>query len=310
LLLAATLPARAQGVTARYVDALPATKPNLVEAYGPDKLQFGELRLPEGEGPFPVAIIIHGGCWTKGYATLRNTASVASVLAVKGIATWNIEYRQVGDEGGGWPGTFLDWGAATDHLRILAVSHPLDLSRVVTIGHSAGAHASLWLAARPRLAEGSEIRGHDPLPVSAAVAIDGPGDLIGFVGEDVRVCGEPVVVPFMGGDPAAEPRRYEEASPFALLPIGVPQYLVAAKALSEDEANAYRDQAAAGGDEVEVLSVPDAGHFDVIAPGTEAWDQVGTLILKEAFGAHQRREPHVEEGAAPQSQTVEPVPQR
>ncbi len=87
----------------------------------------------------------------------------------------------------------------------------------------------------------------------------------------------------------------------------MPQYLIAAQVLTEGAANAYRDRATAAGDTVEVLSIPDAGHFDVIAPGTEAWDKVGTLILKEAFGAHQRREqPPVEEGAAPLPIIVEP----
>ena len=105
------------------VDALPASKPTAVEKYGNDSLQFGELRLPKGPGPFPVAVIIHGGCWTKGFATVRNTAASASALTEKGVATWNIEYRQVGDSGGGWPGTFLDWGTAADHLRVVAKTY-------------------------------------------------------------------------------------------------------------------------------------------------------------------------------------------
>ncbi|WP_081764037.1 alpha/beta hydrolase [Sphingobium sp. Ant17] len=157
--------------------ALPVTAPTLVEAYGPDPLQIGELRLPAGPDPFPVVMVIHGGCWTKGYETLAGTAPLASALTDKGVATWNIEYRQVGDTRGGWPGTFQDWGAALDHLRVLARTQPLDLKHVVTVGHSAGAHAALWLAARPRLPADSEVRGADPLKVSAAVAIDGPGDL-------------------------------------------------------------------------------------------------------------------------------------
>jgi acetyl esterase/lipase len=75
--------------------------PALVQTYGSNALQFGELRLPKDNGLFPVAVVIHGGCWTKGFTTLRNTAPLASALAAKGIATWNIEYRQVGDNGAG-----------------------------------------------------------------------------------------------------------------------------------------------------------------------------------------------------------------
>jgi hypothetical protein len=58
-------------------------------------LQFGEFRLPAGIGPFPVAVVIHGGCWTSASATLRNTAALADALREAGIATWNIEYRRL-----------------------------------------------------------------------------------------------------------------------------------------------------------------------------------------------------------------------
>ncbi|HSI50544.1 MAG TPA: hypothetical protein VLA61_19935 [Ideonella sp.] len=92
----------------------PVLPPKAVIAYGSSPLQFGELRLPPGDGPFPVAVLIHGGCWTSSFATLRSTAALASELTRFGIASWNIEYRQRGDAGGGWPGTYRDWAAALD----------------------------------------------------------------------------------------------------------------------------------------------------------------------------------------------------
>ena len=191
--------------------------PSKVEAYGADPLQYGELRLPAGPGPFPVAVIIHGGCWTRGFATLRYMAPLASALAAKGVATWNVEYRQLGDNEAGWPGTFLDWAAATDHLRALAQKHPLDLSRVIAVGHSAGAQAALWLAARGRLPPTSAIRSGDPLKISAVVAIDGPVDLKAFIALDKFVCGKPVVSRLLGGSPEEVPGRYRESSPIELL---------------------------------------------------------------------------------------------
>jgi acetyl esterase/lipase len=161
-------PAPAQRIGPRDVDSLPSRSPQLRASYGPDSLQFGELRLPSGAGPFPVAVVIHGGCWTRGFATLRNTAAVASALLDDGIATWNIEYRQVGDPGGGWPGSLLDVGAGVDHVRALAARYPLDLGRVVLVGHSAGAPLALWAAGRSRLAARSSVRGRAPLPVLGA----------------------------------------------------------------------------------------------------------------------------------------------
>jgi acetyl esterase/lipase len=272
----------AQQLGPRDIDALPASEPTVVQHYGPDALQFGELRLPAGRGPFPVAVVIHGGCWTKGLATCRNTAPIASDLTKSGIATWNIEYREVGDAGGGWPGTFLDWGAAVDYLRTLAKTYPLDLSKVVVLGHSAGGHAALWIAARHRLSADSPVRGADPLPIEAAVSIDGPGDLAGFVGFDAQICGESVVVPLMGGTPAEKPELYRQASPQALLPLGVPQFLVSAVVLTSDKAQKYQELAQAKGDRVEVLTL-DTGHFELIAPGNKAWEAVKRLILDKAF---------------------------
>ena len=279
----AASPASAQRIGPRDVDTLPSRVPQLVAPYGPDSLQFGHLRLPDGRGPFPLAVVIHGGCWTKGFATLKNTAAVASALLDDGIATWNIEYRQVGNPGGGWPNTFLDVGAGVDHLRTLATQYPLDLSRIVIVGHSAGAHLALWAAGRPHLASGSIIRGQNPLEVRAAVAIDGPGDLAGLVGPDARICGAPVIAGLMGGTPAAVPERFREASPKEMLPLGVRQYLVSAAVLTGVDAQGYEAAARAAGDSALVLVVTSGGHFGVIAPGTTSWPPVRAFI-RQALG--------------------------
>lgn len=291
LLLALTLaePLAAQNMRPADVNALPASTPTLIQSYGADSLQFGELRLPPGPGPFPIAVVIHGGCWTKGYATLRNTAPLASALTERGIATWNIEYRQVGDPGGGWPGTFQDWAAGFDHLRELVKTHPIDTLRAFVLGHSAGAHAALFVAARAKLDASSPIRGGHPLRAAAAIAIDGPGDIVSIVGRDARICGRPVIVPLMGGPPDSIPGRYDDASPFELLPIGVPQYLVASAVLNFDEANRYRDRAKAGGDVVEILAPSDGGHFDIIAPGSAAWAAVEAFIVEKLLDRGPRR---------------------
>lgn len=284
-LIAATIAAtvQAQRMSPDAPNRLPATAPTLSEAYGRDPLQVGDLRLPKGKGLFPVAVVIHGGCWTKGFAQKRHTAAMASALTAKGMATWNIDYRQVGDPGAGWPGTFQDWGAATDHLRSLARRYPLDLSRVVVTGHSAGAHAALFVAARPKLPRESVVRGADPLPVKAAVAIDGPGDLAPFVGVDAEICGQPVIVPLMGGTPASVPDRYAQGSPAALLPLGVRQVMVSASdVLTPQAAQAYRAAAAAKGEKVDVVVLADTGHFEPVAPGTAPWREVEALILRSA----------------------------
>ncbi len=270
--LAAPAAALAQGLSPEDVNRLPTRVPHAVHRYGEAPQQYGQLRLPEGAGPFPVAVVVHGGCWTQGFATLANTAPLASALAERGIASWNIEYRQLGEPGAGWPGTFRDWGAATDALRELATKHPLDLARVVTVGHSAGAHAALWIATRPTLPADSAIGAADPLPVRGAVAVDGPGDLAAFVGVDEQICGQPVITKLFGGTPGDVPGRYAEGSPAQRLPFGARQTLVASVVLTADAAKAYA--ARSGGDEVAVVALENAGHFDMIAPGQPSARQV------------------------------------
>jgi acetyl esterase/lipase len=103
--------------------------------------------VPEGRGPFPVAIIIHGGCWLSRFASLTIMSPLADALAKDGIATWNLEYRRNDNPGGGWPGSFLDVAHGVDHIRELARKYPLDTTRVAITGHSAGA---IWHSGRRR----------------------------------------------------------------------------------------------------------------------------------------------------------------
>ena len=99
---------------------------------------------------------------------------LARDLAGRGIAAWNIEYRRVGQEGGGWPGTLEDAAAAADAVVGL---EGVDATRVVTVGHSAGGHLALWLAARHRIAAGAP--GADPrVRPCGAVSQAGVGDLV------------------------------------------------------------------------------------------------------------------------------------
>ena len=269
-------PVLAQSLGPDDVNRLPSSKPALTVAYGPDRHQSGDLRLPAGKGPFPVAIVIHGGCWTSGVADRLNTAALATALTKHGIATWNIDYRALGDAGGGWPGTFQDWGAATDYLRILAKTQPLDLNRMIVIGHSAGGHAALWIAGRHRIARTSPIAVANPLPVKAVVDLDGPGDLRPSMGYEPDLCGD-AAISLLGDTAGAVPDRFNAAAPVALLPLGVPQYLVSSVFLPADAVERYRATAAAKGDKVSVTHAV-GGHFEMIAPGTADEARVEAIV--------------------------------
>ena len=255
-----------------------ASAPVATIAYGADPLQVADLRLPSGAGPFPVAIILHGGCFMASVDNRRSIAALADALGKKGFATWNVEYRRVGDAGGGWPGTFEDVAAAVDKLTAIAPQYRLDLDRVTIVGHSAGAFFALWAASRPRLpAPWSSTTFH---PVSV-VAIDGPGTLAPFVGVDAQVCGEPVIVPLMGGTPEEKPAEYAIASPQDHLPLATRQLAVTADLgdLMQPYIAAVRSQ----GDPIDVLAPEHANHFDVVTPGTPNGDAVVEFIARNAL---------------------------
>jgi acetyl esterase/lipase len=263
------------------LQALPSQPADQRIAYGPDSSEYGDLRVPAGAGPHAVVVLIHGGCFKAAYATLRDLAPMADALKSDGIASWNVEYRRVGQPGGGWPGTYLDVGRAVDHLRAIAGAHQLDLGRVVLVGHSAGGHLAMWAAARGRVPPGSAVRMPKPLPVRGVIDLAGPLDLTAHRQEYEGLCRDSVIAGLLGGPPEAVPERYAQASPIRLLPLGVPQVLL----IGEHEefvprplVEAYAGAAARAGDSVRVIVVPRAGHFEIASPGAVAWPRVRSAI--------------------------------
>jgi acetyl esterase/lipase len=249
-------------------------------AYGTDPLQFGELRVPTTAGPHPVAIVIHGGCWVAKLGNMPPNAvafdimrPLAAALTGAGIVTWNIEYRRLGNEGGGWPGTFRDVGNAADFLRTLARERQLDLTRVIAIGHSAGGHLAMWLAARPKLTNTSDLYISDPLRLTGIVDLDGPADLKATLSLQQPVCGSPVVTDLLGGSPDERPERYRDGSPIERLPLGVPQAVFAGRMFAA-QAAPYEMASKRAGDTVVATVLPTATHFVFIDPQSDVWPQV------------------------------------
>jgi acetyl esterase/lipase len=197
---------------------------------------------------------------------------LARDLVGRGIAAWNVEYRRVGNSGGGWPGTFLDVARAVDVLRDLAPIYNLDLQRIVSVGHSAGGHLALWLAARARIPLSSAIsRQQEPLTLAGAISLAGVVDLTQAYHLHLS---NDAVVELLGATPDTLPGRYAEASPAALLPLGLPQVLIHG---THDEhvpvqiSRKYAAAAQAAGDPLTYLEPVDVDHFDVIHPETAVW---------------------------------------
>lgn len=261
--------------------ALPSQPPDRRVAYGPDSSEYGELRVPAGGGPHPVAVLIHGGCFKAAYATMRDLSAMADALKNNGIATWNVEYRRLGQPGGGWPGTYLDVGKAVDHLRVIAGENNLDLSRVVIVGHSAGGHLAMWAAGRSRLPLESALHMADPLRVRGVVNLAGPMDLSANIPGYEGLCRDSVITSLMGGSPATVPDRYAHASVMKLLPLGVPQIVI----LGEHEdfvplplATSYIEAATRSGDRARLIVIPKVGHFEIASPRASTWEAVLSAI--------------------------------
>jgi len=225
-------------------------------AYGPEPLQFGDLRVPAGEGPFPLALVLHGGYWQATY-NLTHTGHLCEALRNAGIASWNLEYRCLGVPGGEWPAAAEDLTLALDHVQRLPLQHD---GRVVLVGHSAGGQLALWAAK------------HGRLPVLALAPVSDVRDAVARRG------------------PESAPARYmasehfEDGSPIELLPLGVPQILVHG---TRDESVPYemseRYVAAAAG-EAELVTLADSGHFEPIDPLAVEWPMVMST-LERLLGA-------------------------
>jgi len=278
-----TLPAGSQTrlMTATDVPKLPSAPPTAVVHYGPLPQHVAELRVPKGKGPFPVVAILHGGCWGE-YADITYTAPLASALTKEGWATWNLEYRGVHQEGGGWPGTFEDVGRGLDAIAEAASRWPVDPARVVAIGHSAGGHLALWAAARPGYPKGSLFHASRPLPLAGVVSMAGIVDLNAFYEYGRDPCGDRERR-LMGGSPAQQPQRYALASPRERLPLRVPQQLlwgaldrIVPGRLFKD----YEEAARRAGDRVESVTVEGVGHHEFGAPQGPAYHAIVEAIRR------------------------------
>jgi acetyl esterase/lipase len=236
--------------------------------YGDHPSQFVDLYRPDaGTGdarPWPTVVLIHGGYYRATWG-LEHMSHLAWALRERGIASWSLEYRRLGESGGGWPATFLDVAAGADALRAAAPRHGLDPGRVVAVGFSAGGHLALWLAGRHRRLAG-DLHGPAPLALRGAIALAGVVDL--RRGSELGLS-RGVVDELLGGRPDAVPDRLAAASPYELLPLGLRQLLIHG-ALDEhvpiELSRRYVERARAYGDPVELLELPETGHFELIDP--------------------------------------------
>ena len=281
LLLAIAAPAMTGADLLTWPDLLERERPDAdaTVTYGPDLIQRIDVWVPSGKGPFPVVLMVHGGCWQSAIADRSIMNWIAADLRASGIAVWNIDYRGVDRPGGGYPGTFQDAAKAADLLRENAGRFRLDTHRIVAVGHSAGGHLAMWLAARPKLPTDSPLRVEAPLRIDHVISLGGLPDLNATAESPDNGCGTEVVGRLVGAD-RSDPWR--DTSVPRLMPLGVPQDLVNGR---EDRIIPYRfatqyvAHAAAKGDRATLHTVPATGHVELVAPETAAWAAAKARIL-------------------------------
>ncbi len=246
---------------------IPPPPPDAKLPYATGALQYGELRIPAGKGPHPVAMIVHGGFWKAQY-TVAHSGHMCAALTRAGIATWSIEYRRVGDPGGGWPGTFEDVTNGFRFLPQLAPKYNLNLKTITAIGHSAGGQLVLCLAAH-------QLKLHRVISLAGVV--------------DMRMAwalqlGGGAVDSFLGGPPERVPDHYKEANPAETkISPAVKQHLIHGELddiVPPAMSRAYRDHKHREKEDVTLLEIPAAGHFELIDPRSSAWPQVEKTVLK------------------------------
>ncbi|HZY46601.1 MAG TPA: prolyl oligopeptidase family serine peptidase [Candidatus Bathyarchaeia archaeon] len=239
------------------------------------------MRYPEGKGPFPCLLVIHGGFWRSAY-DLSHISHLCQAFANEGVVTCNIEYRRVGNSGGGWPGTFQDINLATSHiLNTISSDSRVDVTRTVVLGHSAGGHLALWLASRHRIPNASVLHSNTTHRHINAVSLAGVCDLRTAWREQL---GGGAVAKLMGGSPTQHPDRYLAGNPIELLPIGARQVLVHG-AIDDivpfSQSERFVERAEQLGDQPDLVKLDGAGHFEPIDPESNAWSSVVKAILSQ-----------------------------
>ena len=255
-------------LTLETLAALPLPVPAARIHYGSGPQQFGELRLPEGSEPHPVVLIIHGGCWRNRHSLDYITRLSAWITTELALATWTIEYRRLGDSGGGWPGTFQDVAAGADFIAELARVHPLDHTRVLAAGHSAGGQLALWLATRNRLAAAGELHCATPLAVGGVLGLAAITDLDTYRFGPPDSCNAAVEV-LLGGPPETCAERYADTSPMRRLPVKVPCAFIQGSldpTVPDTSVHTFINHAQRAGDDCRLWTLPECGHFEPSIP--------------------------------------------
>jgi alpha-L-fucosidase 2 len=235
-----------------------------VAAEAADPLQRLDLRVPRGEGPFPVVIMVHGGGWSSGDKSgAEKPKSGADItpwfkpLEEAGFLAVSINYRLA--PANRWPACLDDTRAAVEWVRAHVAEYGGDPARMALIGHSAGGHLALMAG----MAEECKAP-----PVGAVVGCAAVSDL---VSDTVRRGGPSLSLQNLFSLPAEtkvdDPemvRRLTAVSPVSLVKAGYPPTLLlhgdADKTVPIGQSTAYKARLEELGVRCDLVVLGGAGH--------------------------------------------------
>ena len=228
-------------------------KPSKIIHYGADALQYGQLWLPKTVNPAnPIVVFIHGGCWLKDY-DIKHTEAASTALAQAGYVVWSIEYRRIGNKNGGWPGSFDDIKTAISKAKTL----PQFKDKMILMGHSAGGHLALLAGQYFYRLKDTSIQ----KVIGLAPIVD-----VEQYAKGNNSC-QSATPKFFGGPYSAYKSDYDKANP-------IKQGFHPNTVMIHGDKDTIVPITQSINSKQKLVTVSNAGHFDMIHTGTYAWQQI------------------------------------
>jgi acetyl esterase len=223
--------------------------------------------VPEGEGPFPTCILVHGGGFTKGDKTSFIKPLFAPLSDAK-FAWFTINYRLAPDHR--YPVCIEDAEAAIRWVKAHAKEYKADTNRIALIGESAGGHIVSMVGTRA----------HGETALAAVVSFYGPHDLE-FQADNRHAVGASLTALLGISDELNEANRkaLHDASPSSYVKAGMPPYLLIHGTKDDkvpyEQSVRFQKQMKAAGNVCDLIAIPEGIH------GMGGWDKLASTYAKD-----------------------------
>lgn len=240
--------------------ALPPVKADIEFAKAGDVSLTLDAFVPDGAGPFPTCILVHGGGFTTG--TKRSfIAPLFEPLSKAGFTWFTINYRLAPQHQ--WPACADDVASAIKWVKAHASEYKVDTGRIALIGESAGAHLVSWAG----------VQGKGDLAVAAVVPYYTPNDLVTLI-KGRKALGNIGLLAGMTELNEAAWQKLAEMSPSTYVRLGLPPFLLIHGDKDEkvpyEQSTLFQQLMQKAGNTCDLITVPGGGH------GMGGWQKLNT----------------------------------